>query len=127
MRDAGELFQRVEHHAVLEREALEDRAHVRSGRVRFALAGAAAVIRDRLPHVRRMKEPRIVRIEQRRERVPVVRCGRHQFWIAVFASVACPRAPACLQQPQPADVLEQARRPEDATLVGEIRVQRARA
>ena len=55
---AGDLFERFEHLAVLERQALENRARVAAGSGRLRLAGLAAVRRDRRDHVVRVQEAR---------------------------------------------------------------------
>ena len=67
---SGQLLERLEDGAVLERQALEDRPREAGLARRLGLAGLPAVGRDRRRHVRRMEEPAVVRIEERSERVP---------------------------------------------------------
>ena len=50
-----------------------------------------------------------------------------QFVVRIFVARVRPAAAAGLQQPEPADVLEQARRAADAAFIGEIEFERARA
>ena len=76
-RGAGQLLERLEHDAVLEREALEDRAG-KGGRRRRAPAGrsAGSTPRSRSTMSGGWKNAAVVRIEERSERVAVVRGGR---------------------------------------------------
>ena len=76
MRGAGQLLERLEHDAVLEREALEDRARERRRRGGLRLPGPPAELRDRRGHVGRMQERRIVGIEERPEGVALVAGAR---------------------------------------------------
>ena len=69
---AGQLLERVEHEAVLERQALENRARVAARPVGLRLAGLAAVVARSPPPCRAGAGSRVVRIEQHLERLAIV-------------------------------------------------------
>ena len=123
---AGELLERLEHDAVLEGQALEDRARVRRPARRHRLPGLPAVAGDRRHHVVRVEEAAVIRIEQRLERVPLVARPPRAARRTRSPARRGPRSPARLQQPQAADVLQQPRRAADAAFVGEVQVARLR-
>ena len=68
----------------------------------------------------------MVGIEERSERRPLVGGRDQQLVVAEVVALRRPVAPARLQQPQPADVLQQPRRAAHAALVGEVQLARAR-
>ena len=121
---AAQLLERLEDRAVLERQALENRARVAGLSRGLRLAGLPAVGRDRRRHVLRVEEPAVVRIEERSERVLVVARRRQQVVVRRRLAGFVPAPHARLQQPQAADVLEQPRRAADAAFVGEIQLPR---
>ena len=123
--DAGQLFHRLEHDPVLEREALENRARVLRRAVRLWLTRVAAVVRDCRDHAARVKERRMVGVEERSESVPRLARERQQLFVSEVVSLIRPIAPARLQQPETGDVLEQSGRPAHAAFVREVQLARA--
>ena len=74
---------------------------------------------DRLDHVGGMEERPVIRIEQRGKSGSVLRRRREQLVVVVGFPLARPGAAAGLQQPQAADVLQQARGAVNAAFIRE--------
>ena len=123
---AGQFLERLEHRPVLEGQAFENRARVGDRRVGLRLAGHPAILGDGRRHVGRVQEERIVGIDERPERQPFVRSTGDQRIVGNIVPPRPPVKPAGLQQPQPADVLQQARGAADPALIGEVERERSR-
>ena len=117
---AGQLLERLEHDAILEREALENRARVAGLSGRLNLIRLPAVRGDGRRHVGRIEEAAVVRIEDGAERQPIVARGDQQIVVGHRMPGLGPAAHARLQQPEARDVLQQPRRTVDAAFVREI-------
>jgi hypothetical protein len=124
---AGQFLEPLESNSVLECQAFENGARAARGIRRRGLPGVAAELRNRGRHVGRMKEGRVIWIEQRPKGVPLVGSAGHEFLIRSRQSLPRPGPCTRLENPQAADVLEQPRCPADAAFVREIQIPRLRA
>ena len=124
---AGQLLERFEHHAVLERQALEDRAG-EGRRRRRAPADRSAGSTRRWPRPCRpgARTRGWSGSKSERKAWRSSAAAGDQRVVREILPGGRPRAPARLQQPQPADVLQQPRRAADAAFVGEIQLARPR-
>jgi hypothetical protein len=118
----GEFFQVAEHLPVAEREAFQGAAHHRPFIGRLRLAGATAVVAHRLRHIGRGEERGVVGVHHGDERLRLVAQAQQRF-PGEFATLLRPDAAAFLDEPEPADVFQQANRAADASFVREVELQ----
>ena len=107
---------------VLESETLEDAPDDRAGIGRLGLVRARAEAAHARRHVARLRERRVVRLDQRTQGRR--RLGqRNQLVEGTVVTLRGPCAPALVQKPEPGDVAQQSERPGDTALVREIGVE----
>ena len=114
--DGRHLAQELDDRGIAVGEALVDAAYVFGGSPRSDLSGLLAVVVDCLCHRRGMCERRIVGVDYGSE--PGRLAERGQFYYVLGNVLEF--GTALLEEPESADVLEEAGRSFDSALVGEI-------